>query len=73
MSDSENVHKVFEEIFDEAGKADVLICNAGIGISGAAEFVPEADYKAQTEVNFNGAVACAQAVIPAMRQAVAAK
>ncbi len=68
VSDSENVHKVFEEIFDEAGKADVLICNAGIGISGAAEFVPEADYKAQTEVNFNGAVSCAQAVIPAMRQ-----
>lgn len=36
VSDSENVHKVFEEIFDEAGKADVLICNAGIGISGSS-------------------------------------
>ena len=55
--------------FNDAGKVDVLVCNAGIGISGAAEFVPETDYKAQTEVNFNGAVASAQAVIPAMRQA----
>lgn len=69
VTDSESVDRVFSEILEENRKIDVLVCNAGIGISGAAEFVSEEDYRLQTDVNFNGAVLCAQAVIPAMRYA----
>lgn len=69
VSDSESVHKAFTEVFEEIGELDVLICNAGIGISGAAEFVPEKDYRLQTNINFNGAVRCAQEAVPAMREA----
>ena len=62
VTDSESVDRVFSEILEENRKIDVLVCNAGIGISGAAEFVSEEDYRLQTDVNFNGAVLCAQAV-----------
>lgn len=69
VTDSASVLRVFEEILKERGGIDVLVCNAGIGISGAAEFAPEHDYQMQTDVNFNGAVRCAQAAVPAMRRA----
>ena len=69
VTDSASVLRVFEEILKERGRIDVLVCNAGIGISGAAEFAPEHDYQMQTDVNFNGAVRCAQAAVPAMRRA----
>lgn len=73
VGDSESVHKAFSEILEENRKIDVLVCNAGIGISGAAEFTPEEDYRLQTNVNFNGAVRCAQAVVPSMREAGSGK
>lgn len=56
VTDSDGVLRVFKEILKERGGIDVLVCNAGIGISGAAEFAPEHDYQMQTDVNFNGAV-----------------
>ena len=35
VTDSASVLRVFEEILKERGRIDVLVCNAGIGISGA--------------------------------------
>lgn len=53
------------------GHIDVLISNAGMGISGAIEFTDASEMHRQIEVNFFGAVNIAQAVIPYMRQQVA--
>ena len=61
------VKQAFAEIFRREEGIDVLICNAGMGISGAAEFTPAEDLKRQMEVNFSGAVYCVQQVIPSMR------
>lgn len=55
------------KVATEAGKIDVLISNAGMGISGAIEFTDINEAKRQFDVNFFGAVNIAQAVLPYMR------
>ncbi len=55
------------KVATKAGKIDVLISNAGMGISGAVEFTDINEAKRQFDVNFFGAVNIAQAVLPYMR------
>ena len=69
VSSEKSVLKAFGEVLSESAGIDVLVCNAGIGISGASEFVAEEEHCIQTDVNFNGAVRCAKAAIPSMRKA----
>lgn len=47
---------------------DVLISNAGMGVSGPVEFTDEAEMRRQMDVNFFGAVNIAKAVLPQMRE-----
>lgn len=58
-----------EEVVKQCGRIDVLICNAGMGISGPAEFSSLAEVKRQMDVNFFGVVNMVQAVLPVMRSA----
>jgi NAD(P)-dependent dehydrogenase (short-subunit alcohol dehydrogenase family) len=51
-----------------AGSIDVLLNNAGYGLSGAVEEVTEKQARAQLDVNFFGALWCTQAVLPVMRR-----
>lgn len=68
ISNSENVEQIFQEIIEETGRIDLLVCNAGMGISGAVEFTSASDYGRQMEVNFTGTVNCATQVLPVMRE-----
>jgi NAD(P)-dependent dehydrogenase (short-subunit alcohol dehydrogenase family) len=52
----------------EIGPVEVLVNNAGYGYEGTVEESPLADLRHQMEVNFFGAVAMIQAVLPFMRQ-----
>lgn len=47
---------------------DLLIANAGFGISGAIEFTSPQDAHRQFEVNFFGVLNIVQAVLPSMRE-----
>lgn len=49
------------------GAIDVLVNNAGYGLIGSVEEMPEAEYRAQFEVNFFGLVGVTRALLPAMR------
>ena len=57
-----------KQVIDQAGQIDVLISNAGFGISGAIEFTSSDDAHRQMEVNFFGALNSVQAVLPYMRE-----
>lgn len=67
VTDEAAVQSAFAQI-REAGHLDLLINNAGYGISGAAEFTQLGEAKRQFDVNFFGVVACIQAALPLLRQ-----
>ena len=55
------------KVIEKEGRIDLLVNNAGFGISGPVEFTDPADAHTQLEVNFYGAFNCIQAVLPQMR------
>lgn len=57
------------QVVSECGKIDILICNAGMGISGAVEFTTDDDAHRQMEVNFFGIVNIIKPALPIMRAA----
>ena len=57
-----------EEILEQEGHIDVLINNAGFGISGAVEFTKTEDAQHQLDVNFFGMVRMNRQVLPVMRR-----
>lgn len=68
VTDADAVSRAMAQIASEAGGIDLLVSNAGFGISGAAEFTNPADAHRQMDVNFFGFFYCARAVIPYMRE-----
>ncbi len=68
VTNRDSVVAAFEMIMEQVDRIDILVINAGMGISGAVEFTPEADYRRQFEVNVLGAIACAQQAAGRMRE-----
>jgi len=67
VTDAAQVRDAVSKVLAAEGRIDLLVCNAGFGISGAVEFTDPADAYAQLNVNFFGALHCIQAVLPPMR------
>ncbi len=55
-------------VIEQAGRIDVLVNNAGIGLLSALEETPLAEARAVFETNFFGMVRMVNAVLPGMRQ-----
>ena len=68
VSDEASVQHAVAEVMRRTDHIDVLILNAGFGISGPAECTPVEDVRRQMDVNFTGAVAVVQQVLPYMRR-----
>ena len=68
VTDSASVAAAFSEVLRREGRLDVLVNNAGFGISGAIEFTGEADYRRQIDVNVFGMVRATQQALPVMRR-----
>lgn len=69
----ETLREAMAAVVNETGRLDVLVCCAGMGVSGPVEFIPEADMKRQFEVNLYGTVNTVQAALPFMREARAGR
>lgn len=68
VTDPDACQRAIDEVVSQAGRIDVMINNAGFGISGAIEFTPVEQAKRQFDVNFFGMVNMNRAVLPIMRQ-----
>ncbi|WP_227984205.1 SDR family NAD(P)-dependent oxidoreductase [Nocardia spumae] len=66
---TEAADRVVAAALDRAGSIDVLVNNAGVGVVGATEELPEAELRDLFDLNFFGAVALTKAVLPTMRAA----
>ncbi len=64
----ESVQAAVEAVLQQTDHLDVVIVNAGFGISGAIEFTDTAEAKRQFDVNFFGALNTVKAVLPQLRR-----
>ena len=69
VTQPETLRAAVERITAETGGIDLLVCCAGMGVSGAVEFIPEADARRQFDVNLYGTIHAVKAALPVMRQA----
>jgi NADP-dependent 3-hydroxy acid dehydrogenase YdfG len=68
VTDKFSVQKAVATILEKEGSIDILINNAGMGISGSIEDASPEDISLQMNTNFIGYVNMIQAVLPAMRK-----
>ncbi|NWK95953.1 short-chain dehydrogenase/reductase [Sphingobium lactosutens] len=68
VTDRDAVFAAVTQGHEHFGRIDVIINNAGYGLSGAIEEVSAADARAQLETNVLGALWGTQAVLPIMRR-----
>ena len=67
MTVDAQVRAAVGKVLEQSGRIDILVCNAGFGISGAGEFTDPRDSHAQLELNLFGMDSAVRAVLPAMR------
>ena len=68
VKDVLTITKAIDEVVLKEGKLDVLINNAGVGITGPIEEIPEAQIQHNFDTNFFGPINVIKAVLPLMRK-----
>jgi NAD(P)-dependent dehydrogenase (short-subunit alcohol dehydrogenase family) len=68
VTDDASVAKLVEEVLAKAGRIDLLVNNAGIGLLGAAEESSPEQAQALFDVNVFGVLRMTNGVLPAMRR-----
>ena len=66
--DQKSITACVETLLKKENRIDVLVNNAGAGITGPIEEVPEEEMKRNFDTNFFGPINVIKAVLPAMRQ-----
>jgi NAD(P)-dependent dehydrogenase (short-subunit alcohol dehydrogenase family) len=67
VNDDDSVERVIDTIYQQAGRIDVVVNNAGVGYAGAIEDTSMAEARAQFETNLFGTLRVCRAVLPRMR------
>lgn len=68
VRDPESVQKAVSEVISKEGRLDILINNAGVGITGPVEETPHTEILNVFDTNFHGPVHMMKAVLPQMRK-----
>lgn len=67
VRDAESIASAVQEVVTKSGGIDVLINNAGVGITGPLEEIPADEIKNNFDTNVFGPIAVMKAVLPYMR------
>ncbi|GAB1309624.1 SDR family oxidoreductase [Urechidicola sp. KH5] len=68
VTNSDTIKSAIAEVIEKTGKIDVLVNNAGMGITGPIEDTPTDEMRKVFDTNFFGAIDVAKAVLPYMRK-----
>ena len=68
VNKTDSIETVIAEVLSKAEKIDVVINNAGVGITGPIEETPENEIKNAFQTNFHGPINVIKAVLPQMRK-----
>lgn len=68
VRDGVAITSAVNEVIQKAGRIDVLVNNAGVGITGPLEEIPAAEIKNNFETNLFGPIELMKAVLPQMRK-----
>ncbi len=68
VRDTASIEAAVAKIIATSGKLDIVINNAGVGITGPLEEIPAAEIKNNFEINFFGPIEVMKAVLPQMRK-----
>src|SRR5690606_4416360 len=68
VTSQESIQAAVAQIISEVGKIDVLINNAGVGITGPIEETPDSEIKKAFNTNYFGPLQVIKAVLPHMRE-----
>ncbi|KIW92681.1 uncharacterized protein Z519_06528 [Cladophialophora bantiana CBS 173.52] len=68
VTSKDQVAGIVQVAVDKFGSIDVVVNNAGFGVTGDTEVLPDADARAQLETNFWGAVNVTKAALPILRE-----
>ena len=67
VRDKSSIQNAVAEVISKAGRIDVVINNAGVGITGPIEEIPTEEIKNNFETNLFGPIEVMKAVLPQMR------
>lgn len=67
VRNADSIHLAVAEVLATSGKLDVVINNAGVGITGPLEEIPMNEIRNNFETNFFGPIEVMKAVLPQMR------
>lgn len=68
VRNSESINNAIKVVLEKEAKIDVVINNAGVGITGPLEEIPLEEVKNNFETNLFGPIEVMKAVLPSMRQ-----
>jgi short-subunit dehydrogenase len=68
VNENDSIEAVISELIEKEGRIDVVINNAGIGITGPIEETPEPEIRNAFKTNFLGPINVIKAVLPQMRK-----
>ncbi|MEN8187414.1 MAG: SDR family oxidoreductase [Bacteroidota bacterium] len=68
VNNTDSIKKAVQLVIEKEGRLDVLVNNAGMGITGPIEETPTIEMRNVFETNFFGAIEVMKAVLPQMRK-----
>ena len=67
VRNTESINEAIAKVITVSGRLDIVINNAGVGITGPLEEIPTEEIKNNFETNFFGPIEVMKAVLPQMR------